>query len=168
MVSLLSALPRPPCRPSSSLSTPLWCLVAAFLSAPPRRCVLPLWCLVAAFLSAPPRRCVLPRTAPLPARKSRKDVRSPNLWPLGIGTCPQKPKRRSFNLCAPRTLPPAGLGDLKEGWFGYLIISSEPCSVTVVLLKFSDRWERGEGRLAKPGAGLIQPLSRRDGHDRPG
>ena len=41
-------------------------------------------------------------------------------------------------------------------------------SVTVVLLKFSDRWERGEGRLAKPDAGLIQPLCRRDGHGRPG
>ena len=41
-------------------------------------------------------------------------------------------------------------------------------SVTVVLLRFSDRWERGEGRLAKPGAGLIQPLCRRDGHGRPG
>ena len=26
----------------------------------------------------------------------------------------------------------------------------------------------GEGRLAKPGAGLIQPLCRRDGHGRPG
>ncbi len=32
--------------------------------------------------------------------------------------------------------------------------------------QFGDRWERGEGRLAKPGAGLIQPLCRRDG--RPG
>jgi hypothetical protein len=41
-------------------------------------------------------------------------------------------------------------------------------SVTVVLFRFSDRWERGEGRLAKPGAGLIQPLCRRDGHGRPG
>jgi hypothetical protein len=41
-------------------------------------------------------------------------------------------------------------------------------SVTVVLFRFSDRWERGEGRLAKPGAGLIQPLRRRDGHGRPG
>ena len=41
-------------------------------------------------------------------------------------------------------------------------------SVTVVLLRFSDRWERGEGRLAKPGAGLIQPLCRRDGHGLPG
>ena len=35
--------------------------------------------------------------------------------------------------------------------------------MTVVLVKFSDQWERGEGRLAKPGTGLIQPLCRRDG-----
>jgi len=41
-------------------------------------------------------------------------------------------------------------------------------SVTVVLIRFSDRWESSEGRLAKPGAGLIQPLYRRDGHGLPG
>ncbi len=39
-------------------------------------------------------------------------------------------------------------------------------SVTVVLLNLVTGGKWGEGRLAKPGAGLIQPLCRRDG--RPG
>jgi hypothetical protein len=41
-------------------------------------------------------------------------------------------------------------------------------SVTVVLLSLVTGGRGGEGRLAKPGAGLIQPLCRRDGHGRPG
>jgi hypothetical protein len=41
-------------------------------------------------------------------------------------------------------------------------------SVTVVLLNLVTGGKGGEGLLAKPGAGLIQPLYRRDGHGRPG
>jgi hypothetical protein len=41
-------------------------------------------------------------------------------------------------------------------------------SVTVVLLSLVTGGKGGEGRLVKPGAGLIQPLCRRDGHSRPG
>ena len=41
-------------------------------------------------------------------------------------------------------------------------------SVTVVLLSLVTGGKRGEGRLVKPGADLIQPLCRRDGHSRPG
>jgi chromosome segregation ATPase len=41
-------------------------------------------------------------------------------------------------------------------------------SVTVVLLSLVTGGRGVEGRLAKPGAGLIQPLCRRDGHGRPG
>ena len=41
-------------------------------------------------------------------------------------------------------------------------------SVTVVLVSLVTGGKGGEGRLARPGAGLIQPLCRRDGHGRPG
>ena len=41
-------------------------------------------------------------------------------------------------------------------------------SVTVVCLIFVTGGRMDEGRLAKLGAGLIEPLCRRDGHGRPG
>ena len=117
-----------------------------------------------------PPRVLLPHTHMLDGwflQPERRPARLPRRTILSRCIC--RCSRMRVCLSPPRVLLPHTY--TQDGWFLQPQFSSRSSlvpSVTMVLLNLVTSGKGGEGLLAKPDAGLIQPLCRRDCHGLPG